>query len=387
MERARPRSVRGVRGLCPGSRCRVELASICPVRRSNWSGLRLRGRPCWRRWHRPGIGRGRRATRRTRSRRPRRTFRPSASRSPRTPGLTRSRSRPTSRATGRFRPAGQRERRPAAVRRQRLEPGLRSRQADPVLEAQPRGDAGVGPRARGEADLPRRAQVHREAAPGDPHPRHPGHQPLPTRTARLCPSRRSSKPAPRSSSTSTARRWCAASAATRWARPCSRRPQSAAAARPSTSHRGSASTGAAGDYDETYYRRDYYSNGDYDEVFIRRSRRGRYNDCYEAYPDPPTVTIVDVFRAPPPEPDPSLLPLRPRRRLSRRPAAAVRPPAFTARSRAVRGCSVARRRRTRRSRSRSRPPRRRPRPVPSAATGSDNEGVPDLIDGDDPNCQ
>jgi hypothetical protein len=62
--------------------------------------------------------------------------------------------------------------------------------------------------------------------------------------------------------------------------------------------------GHRGDYDDTYYRRDYYSNGDYDEVFIKRSRRGRYSDCYEAYPDPPTVTIVNVFRAPPPAPEP-----------------------------------------------------------------------------------
>ena len=56
-------------------------------------------------------------------------------------------------------------------------------------------------------------------------------------------------------------------------------------------------------YDETYYRRDYYANGDYDEVFISRHRSSGYAKCYEPYPDPPLVTIVDVYR-PPPEPEP-----------------------------------------------------------------------------------
>jgi len=62
--------------------------------------------------------------------------------------------------------------------------------------------------------------------------------------------------------------------------------------------------GRRSNYDETYYRRDYYSNGDYDETFIRRHRSSPFRDCYEAYPDPPRVRIVRVFRAPPPEPEP-----------------------------------------------------------------------------------
>lgn len=62
------------------------------------------------------------------------------------------------------------------------------------------------------------------------------------------------------------------------------------------------------DYDEVYYRRDYYSNRDYDEVYITRHRRSRYRDCYAVYPDPPVVTIVRVFKEPPPEPAPQAPP-------------------------------------------------------------------------------
>jgi hypothetical protein len=59
-------------------------------------------------------------------------------------------------------------------------------------------------------------------------------------------------------------------------------------------------------YDVIFYRRTYYSNASYDETYIRLSRRGRYRNCYAAYPDPPTVTIVDVFNAPPPPQEPVL---------------------------------------------------------------------------------
>jgi hypothetical protein len=58
-------------------------------------------------------------------------------------------------------------------------------------------------------------------------------------------------------------------------------------------------------YDVVYYRRTYYSNESYDETYIKLSRRSRYRSCYRAYPDPPTVTIVDVFNAPPPPPEPT----------------------------------------------------------------------------------
>lgn len=139
-----------------------------------------------------------------------------------------------------------------------------------------------------------------------------------------------------------------------------------------------------GSYDETYYRRDYYSNGDYDEVFIRRSRRGPYKDCYEPYPDPPVVTIVDVFRAPPPEPEPEPPPTTttpapqtgglqcdpPRSQLEAEQCAA-------ARGEAPEPTPV----------PEPEPPPE-PEPTPGICNdGLDNEGVPGLIDGDDPNCQ
>ncbi|HEX6388930.1 MAG TPA: DUF6777 domain-containing protein [Solirubrobacteraceae bacterium] len=41
-----------------------------------------------------------------------------------------------------------------------------------------------------------------------------------------------------------------------------------------------------------------YTNTTYDEIFIRRSRRGPFDDCWTAYPEPPTVTIVDVYTGP-----------------------------------------------------------------------------------------
>jgi len=140
--------------------------------------------------------------------------------------------------------------------------------------------------------------------------------------------------------------------------------------------------GHRGDYDETYYRRDYYSNGDYDEVFIRRSRRGRYSDCYEAYPDPPVVTIVDVFRAPPPEPEPAP------------------PPTTTTPAPEPSGlqCDPPRSQLEAEQCAAQRGQAPEPTPTPTTTTpttttpdvchdGQDNEGVPGLIDGDDPNCQ
>jgi hypothetical protein len=123
------------------------------------------------------------------------------------------------------------------------------------------------------------------------------------------------------------------------------------------------------DYNETYYRRGYYSNGDYDEVFIKRHRSSGYNDCYEPYPDPPTVTFVNVYKPPPPpppppvttpEPPPPVAPPPPQPQ----PAPPPLPP----------------------------PPQPVPPPAPQPAPdicndGIDNEGTPGLVDGDDPNCQ
>jgi uncharacterized membrane protein YgcG len=60
------------------------------------------------------------------------------------------------------------------------------------------------------------------------------------------------------------------------------------------------------DYD---YTDDYYSNEEYDKLFIDGWRDGPYVRCYEAYPDPPVVTIIDLYEKPPePEPTPQYNP-------------------------------------------------------------------------------
>jgi hypothetical protein len=140
------------------------------------------------------------------------------------------------------------------------------------------------------------------------------------------------------------------------------------------------------DYDETYYRRDYYSNGSYDEVFMRRQRSSSYRDCYEAYPDPPVVTIVDVFHAPPPPPAPEPAPAP-----EPTPSAAPRssglqcdPPRSQLESEQCADLQG--------QAPQSAPPEPAPTPEPTPPTdicndGQDNEGVPGLIDSADPNCQ
>jgi uncharacterized protein DUF6777 len=67
------------------------------------------------------------------------------------------------------------------------------------------------------------------------------------------------------------------------------------------------------DYD---YTDDYYSNREYDELFIDAWRDGPYVKCYEAYPDPPVVTIIDLYTKPPPEPEPTPQPYNPQPRQS-----------------------------------------------------------------------
>lgn len=116
------------------------------------------------------------------------------------------------------------------------------------------------------------------------------------------------------------------------------------------------------DYNETYYRRSFYSNGDYDEVFIRRQRSSTYSTCYEAYPDPPTVTFVNVYRAPPPPPPPPPVAPPPPQQQPAPPPVQPAPP--------------------------QPPPPPPVQPAPDICSdGLDNEGVGGLIDGDDPNCQ
>lgn len=136
------------------------------------------------------------------------------------------------------------------------------------------------------------------------------------------------------------------------------------------------------DYDETYYRRDYYSNGAYDDVFIRRHRSSRYGKCYEPYPDPPTVTIVDVFHEPAPEPTPP--PAAP----APTPAPAPQPTGLQCDP--PRSQLEAEQCAERRGQAPQNTPTPTPAPTPEPGIchdGQDNEGVPGLIDGDDPNCQ
>ena len=142
------------------------------------------------------------------------------------------------------------------------------------------------------------------------------------------------------------------------------------------------------DYDEIYYRKSYYSNGDYDEVFIRSVRSSGYGDCYEPYPDPPTVTFVNIYEpepepeppppaAPPPTPPPTPAPEPepqglqcdpPRSQLEAEQCAALQPPPEP-------------------EPVPEPPPAPTPDQRPECNDGLDNEGVPNLVDRDDPNCQ
>jgi hypothetical protein len=65
-------------------------------------------------------------------------------------------------------------------------------------------------------------------------------------------------------------------------------------------------------YRRESYTEDYYENEEYDEVFIEASGSGPFDDCYEAYPDPPVVRITRIYK-PPAEPavEPSQEPTAP----------------------------------------------------------------------------
>jgi len=141
-------------------------------------------------------------------------------------------------------------------------------------------------------------------------------------------------------------------------------------------------------YDKTYYRRDYYSNGDYDEVFIRSVRSSGYAKCYEPYPDPPRVTFVNVYREPPPEPEPV-------------PAAVPEPEPVPAPAPEPTGlqcdpprsqleaeqCAALEGNAPQYEPEPEPAPELTPDQRPECNDGLDNEGVPDLVDRDDPNCQ
>jgi hypothetical protein len=136
------------------------------------------------------------------------------------------------------------------------------------------------------------------------------------------------------------------------------------------------------DYDETYYRRDYYSNGDYDDVFIRRHRSSPYGHCYEPYPDPPEVTIVDVFEEPEPAPEPEPVPTTTAPEPS---GLQCDPPRSQLESEQ---CAEREGNAPEPTPAPEPEPAPEPAPVPDICNdGLDNEGEPGLIDGEDPNCQ
>ena len=121
------------------------------------------------------------------------------------------------------------------------------------------------------------------------------------------------------------------------------------------------------DYDRVYYRRKYYDNRSYDEVFILRHRRSRFSDCYAAYPDPPVVTIIDVFVAPEPAPVLEPEPQTPETTPAPPPEPTPAPPPET---------------------TPNPPPATETTPAPDICNdGLDNEDVSGLVDGADPNCQ
>ena len=217
---------------------------------------------------------------------PRPTFRRSASKSPRTRAPSRSPSPRTSRATRRSRcRTGGAVRRSGSNKVCDRDKLIRFLKANPTACASGRG-------AGRQADVLGGVEVHRQAPPGHADPRHAGDQPLVHERARgAVPG----DPPGRDRGAGRQVR------PTRW-RAVAGNPLGAGGVHDDRDLQGLPAQlqaaqamryGHKGDYDETYYRRDYYSNGDYDEVFISRTRSGRYKECYEAYPDPPTVRIVD----------------------------------------------------------------------------------------------
>jgi hypothetical protein len=132
--------------------------------------------------------------------------------------------------------------------------------------------------------------------------------------------------------------------------------------------------GGRTNYDETYYRRDYYSNGDYDEVFIKRHRSSSFAKCYAANPDPPVVKTVNVYK-PPPEPEPAPEPTT------------TTPTQTTPEPDTSLHCNPPRSQLEAEQCAERNQPRQTETTPDICHDGQDNEGVPGKIDGEDPNCQ
>ena len=137
------------------------------------------------------------------------------------------------------------------------------------------------------------------------------------------------------------------------------------------------------DYDESFYPKTAYTNGTYDKIFVKRISSSRYRRCYSPYPDPPVVTIIDVY--PPPEPEPAPAQTTPAPVPQQDNSLHCDPP---------RSQTEAERCAERQGRSPmpTPPPATTPAPTPTTPAdicndGLDNEGVSGLVDGADPNCQ
>ena len=136
------------------------------------------------------------------------------------------------------------------------------------------------------------------------------------------------------------------------------------------------------DYDESFYPKESYSNDRYDQIFVKRITSSRYRRCYTPYPDPPEVTIIDVYPPPEPEPEPARAPA-PQAPQPQQQNQGIQcdPPRSQLESEQ---CAE----RQGRSPEPTPPPATTPTPSPGICNdGLDNEGVSGLIDGEDPNCQ
>jgi len=97
------------------------------------------------------------------------------------------------------------------------------------------------------------------------------------------------------------------------------------------------------------------------------------------------VTIVDVFRAPPPEPEPAPAPAQ-----TQTTPATPAPQSGGLQCDPPRSQLEAEQCAQRQGQAPQNTPTPAPEPAPTPGIcndGQDNEGVPGLIDGDDPNCQ
>jgi hypothetical protein len=114
-------------------------------------------------------------------------------------------------------------------------------------------------------------------------------------------------------------------------------------------------------YGREFYPDTSYSNADYDQIFTS-SKGGKYKDCYAVYPDPPVVTLVDAY----PQSQTSTRTQQPdqgqQTQTQTAPTQTETTPTQTETQTQTEQTDI-------------------------CHDGIDNEGVPGLVDGQDPNCQ